>query len=152
MAFRIDQTAERVHAEINLQSNGQPVSIMAVFRAYDDADDVDGIINDIRRIDQTLQQDPDAGMLAELRLIAQEIFLGWENPENREDLWVTGDNGQLPASPENIERFLKFPGIAFGVCAAFMNMHLSREAALGNSAPLRGNGFRAQRTNPRQRS
>jgi hypothetical protein len=146
MAFNLDQVPHFFHYEVEkLQSNNQPIPIMAKFRAFKSSEQVDEVLNRIRAIDVLMAAKPDAQLNAELIAICREVFLGWTNPEERPDLWVTAGADSQPVEPttENLEAFIHAPSVAYGLLMAFVDQQASREAQLGNSGPSRGNGFKA---------
>ena len=140
--FNLDQKIQEFHYPVKGQCNQAPISFLARFKAYETDQEIDGMV---ARISGQFDADPN-GLGAGMRHLAAEFFLGWTNPVDRHDLWVTQADGATPldCTPELIEKMLDKPGVAVALCKAFQSARFDTEAQLGNSVSSRGNGFKAR--------
>jgi hypothetical protein len=141
MSFCLDENLTEFHYPVKGQSNQQPVSFMGRFKAYQDDEEIDAMIE---RINDETAKDPN-GVGKGMRKVAEEFFLGWTNPAEDQSLWVTHlDGSAMDCTPEGRAAMLKKPGVSIAICKAFQEARYATEAQLGNSESSRGNGFMAQ--------
>jgi hypothetical protein len=141
MALNLEEKIEHFHYPVKGQTNQQPVSFMGRFKAFDDDEEIDAVVE---RINKEAAKDPN-GLGKGLRRVAEEFFVGWTNPEDDESLWVThGDGSAMDCTPDRKAAMLKKPGVAVAICKAFQEARYDTEAQLGNSVKSRGNGFKDQ--------
>lgn len=145
MGFNLDRAPREIHHEIQpgvLVIGDQDCPIMAVFRTIPTNRELDDFIVGFRTLGKKFDENPDKRVMEDIQAAAARVFVGWVNPEGREDLWVRKAGQPVEATPETVEQFLECTGVASVICREFVEaMSLTGSAAVGNSKPSHGNGF-----------
>ena len=150
MGFNLSRPAREIHAEVDVVVDDETCRIMGVFTPLPTNAAIDGFIRTLRTLEAQFQASPEFELYGTIQELAQQVFVGWVNPEAREDLWVVSDGARVDCTPELLASFLATPGVALAICQQYVNVIANKGAAMGNSerSPASTSPPAAEQPNP----
>lgn len=135
MGFNLSRPAKKIHAEVEAVVDGETCRIMGVFKPLATNAEIDRFIRTLRTLELEYDASPEFALMGTIETLAREVFVGWVNPPQREDLWVVSDGAPVDCTSEALAMFLSIPGVAMAICQQYVNATSEKGPALGNSEP-----------------
>jgi hypothetical protein len=135
MGFNLSRPAKKIHAEVEVVIDDETCRIMGVFTPLATNAAIDRFIRTLRTLEEQFEASPEFGLMGTIESMAREVFSGWVNPPQREDLWVVSGEAPVDCSPEALAAFLSIPGVAMAICQQYVDATSEKSPALGNSEP-----------------
>lgn len=141
--FDLETKPKAFHYEVGkgeLIIGEHDLTFMAVFKPPEKDTVFDDYAVALRTLDQRFSDDPECRPFREFYDMATQVFIGWVNPEDREDLWITSGGKPVESTAENVRKFLQISGMSMGICKVFLAAY--PKASMGNSerSPESGSG------------
>jgi len=135
--FNLSPTPKAWQWPVTGQVNQENFAFIGEFYATESQEDVNRRLVTITKFVESLtDEDIDA-----IRLVVDEIFIGWVNLPDQEDQWVcVGGPGTeaVECSEDGRAQMLGQPMVAQAICRAWMEAMGADRARLGNSKRPRG--------------